>query len=90
MNAHRVSGPAEFLALLPHLAGMPVTDSVVLVPFTGTRSSGAMRIDRARFLTDPAAAAVTALGLVCNLKDVDGLGVRDPHPISSSRLWPCN
>lgn len=82
MNAHRVNGPAEFLALLPHLAGMPVTDSVVLVPFTGARSSGAMRVDRAGFSTDPTAAAVRAIGLVCNLENVDGLVIvlTTPNP----------
>lgn len=82
MNTHRVAGPAEFLALLPHLTGMPIADSVVVVPFTGTRASSAMRVDRDRFRFDPAAAAVTTVGLVCNLEHVDGLAlvVSTPNP----------
>ena len=73
MSVHRASGPGEFLALLPHLAGMPVGDSVVLVPFTGNRATGAMRFDRAGFLGDSARAAVTAVGLICNVDTADGL-----------------
>lgn len=41
----RAGDNAEFLALVPHLAGCHPRDSVVLVPFADKRTLGAMRID---------------------------------------------
>lgn len=66
-----------FLSLLPHLAGCTPRQSLVLVPFQDTRTSGVMRFD----LPGPAAAgeidriAATVVGLVCRVADVDGLMV---------------
>ncbi|MCS3442425.1 DUF4192 domain-containing protein [Microbacterium phyllosphaerae] len=41
----RASGSAEFLSIVPSLAGFTPTDSLVLLPFHGTRTCGAMRLD---------------------------------------------
>jgi len=41
----RAAGAADFLSMVPHLVGCHPRDSVVLVPFGGSRSQGGMRID---------------------------------------------
>ncbi|NQX11421.1 DUF4192 domain-containing protein [Microbacteriaceae bacterium VKM Ac-2855] len=42
---HRASTPADFLSTVPHLIGFLPERSVVLVPFVGKRSCGALRFD---------------------------------------------
>jgi hypothetical protein len=64
------AGAAEFLATVPHLAGYVPRDSLVLVPFAGRRTLGAMRIDLpaadvdAAQLPDLAAACIAAFARV--------------------------
>jgi hypothetical protein len=60
----RAGDSAEFLSLVPHLAGFRPRDSLVLVPFSGTRTSGAMRMDLPAGNTDPAVLPELAESLV--------------------------
>ena len=39
------AGAAEFLGLIPSIAGFTPQHSLVLLPFHGTRTHGAMRVD---------------------------------------------
>ncbi|MGC5224869.1 DUF4192 family protein [Micromonospora sp. DT81.3] len=66
---------ADFLALVPHLAGYTPTNSIALIPFRGSRTIGVMRFD-----LPPADAgdeldriAATFIGMVCKLADADGV-----------------
>lgn len=66
---------ADFLALVPHLAGYTPTNSIALIPFRGSRTIGVMRFD-----LPPADAgdeldriAATLIGMVCKLADADGV-----------------
>ncbi|MBA8817699.1 hypothetical protein FHX48_002804 [Microbacterium halimionae] len=64
---------AEFLPLVPRMLAFTPTRSIVFVPFAGTRSCGAMRID----LPSPAleneidSVAATYLGMVCRIPEAD-------------------
>lgn len=66
--------PARFLSLLPHLAGCTPRQSLVLVPFRGTRSIGVLRLDLPRDV-DLAEYAATAIGMVCRVRDADALAI---------------
>lgn len=68
------SQTSDFVALVPRLLGFQPQDSVVVVPFVGTRSVGAMRVD----LPDAAHAiecAHSIAGLMCKLADLTGAAV---------------
>lgn len=68
------AGVSQFLSLVPRMLGFHPKHSVVVIPFDGSRSLGAMRLD----LPDAAPAdhlAGSAIGLVCKLPGVDGLAV---------------
>ncbi|WJL97080.1 DUF4192 family protein [Microbacterium sp. ET2] len=65
---------AEFLSFVPRMLGYVPTDSVVLIPFQGTRTLGAMRIDLPA-VADTDAAAATYVGLVCRIEAADALAV---------------
>lgn len=73
----KAADAAQFLSLLPHLLGYVPTRSIVLVPFHGSRSLGAMRFD----LPDPHDAdahdrfAATAIGMACRVEDADAVAV---------------
>lgn len=45
MNTIKAHGITEFLALIPQLLGYTPTDSIVVIPFAGIRSVGALRLD---------------------------------------------
>lgn len=66
---------AELLGIVPALAGFTPRQSVVLLPFHGTRTHGAMRMD----LPDPSASpeeyAQTALRALLQVSDVDAVAV---------------
>ncbi len=65
---------AQFLSLVPRMLGYVPSNSVVLVPFEGTRTRGAMRIDLPA-VADLDAAAATHVGLVCRIEAADALAV---------------
>ena len=69
----KAASAAQFLALVPRMLGYRPTQSLVLIPFAGSRSLGAMRVD---LPADPAsvdAAAATVLGMVCRLPEADAV-----------------
>ncbi|WOQ69881.1 DUF4192 family protein [Microbacterium limosum] len=73
----KAADAADFLALVPALAGYRPVDSVALVLFRGTRTAGVIRLDLAAF-RDPLSvdsAAATAVGLACKVDSVDGVAV---------------
>lgn len=69
----RAAGSAEFLSIVPALAGFTPRQSVVLLPFRGSRTSGAMRLD----LPDPDrpldSYADAAIGLVARVGGTDAV-----------------
>ncbi|MCP2635371.1 DUF4192 domain-containing protein [Microbacterium sp. HD4P20] len=70
----KAADAAQFLSFVPRLLGYHPTRSLVVIPFHGSRSLGAMRVD----LPDTATAAVdsiasTVIGMVCRLPHADGL-----------------
>lgn len=70
----RVSSPASFLALVPHLLECTPRRSLVLVPFANGRSLGAMRVDLPP--DDPAtleSVASTVIGMACKVTDTDAV-----------------
>lgn len=71
----RAADAAQFLTLVPRLAGFTPTRSVVLVPFRGSRTAGVMRADLPGAGADIDAAAATLVGLVCKVSDVDGVAL---------------
>lgn len=69
----RARGAADFLALVPHLAGYQPRDSLVLVPFRGTSSIGLLRMDLPN--ANASSFAATALGFLVRMPDADGLAI---------------
>ncbi|QIG38769.1 DUF4192 family protein [Microbacterium sp. 4R-513] len=69
----RAAGAAQFLALVPRMLGYRPTRSLVLIPFAGSRSLGAMRLDLPDHDADVDALAATFVGMVCRLPDADAL-----------------
>lgn len=86
----RAAGAAEFLSLIPRMLGYVPSRSLVIIPFAGSRSLGAMRFD---LPGDEAVDgfAATVVGMVCRLPDAEAVaaivytdalfdGERMPHP----------
>ncbi|MDY0985173.1 DUF4192 family protein [Microbacterium sp. CFBP9023] len=71
----RASGSAEFLSIVPSLAGFTPTESLVLLPFRGTRTYGAMRLDLPRSHDDLADYADAAVGLVSRVERTDAVAL---------------
>ena len=71
----RASGSAEFLSIVPSLAGFTPTESIVLLPFQGARTYGAMRLDLP--CDDDAIEdyADSAVGLVARVDRTDALAL---------------
>lgn len=65
---------SDFLAAIPALLGYQPSESVVVVPFQGTRTVGAMRLDLPTAEVVEQLASVTA-GLVCKIERVTGIAV---------------
>ncbi len=85
----KAADAAGFLSLVPRMLGYAPSRSVVLIPFGGGRSLGALRFDLPDDGVD--AFAATAIGMVCRLPDADAVaavaytdarfdGERMPHP----------
>ncbi|WP_322410791.1 DUF4192 family protein [Microbacterium invictum] len=70
----RAATAAEFLSFVPRMLGYLPTDSVVLIPFEGKRTLGAMRVDLPT-VADLDAAAATFVGLVCRIEAADAVAV---------------
>lgn len=71
----RASDSAQFLSIVPSLAGFTPRESLVLLPFTGSRTAGAMRLD----LPDDAASieeyADAAIGLISRVHHTDAVAL---------------
>ena len=73
----KAANAAQFLSLIPKMLGYRPTRSVVLIPFAGARSIGAMRFD----LPDEAESeevdriAATLIGMVCRLPEADAVAM---------------
>lgn len=71
----RAAGAADFLALVPRLLGFLPECSLVLVPFAGNRTLGALRLDLPD-LADTAELdrfASTFIGMVCKVANADAV-----------------
>ncbi|WP_424449263.1 DUF4192 family protein [Microbacterium arborescens] len=85
----RAADAAHFLSLVPHLLGFNPTRSLVVVPFAGTRSLGAMRVDLPTgALADLDSAAATVVGMVCRIPDADALTAIVYSPESAAEGLP--
>lgn len=73
----KAANAAEFLTLIPRLLGFHATRSLVLVPFSGKRTLGAMRVDLPDSSpgTDVDCAASTLIGMVCKVAAADAVAV---------------
>jgi hypothetical protein len=73
----KAADAADFLALVPALAGYHPRRSLALVLFRKKRTAGVMRLDLPADtdLVDRDAYASTAIGLACKVPDVDGVAV---------------
>ena len=71
----RASGSAEFLSIVPSLAGFTPTESLVLLPFRGSRTCGAMRLDLPRDERHLEEYADAAIGLVSRVDATDAVAV---------------
>lgn len=69
----KASTAADFLALVPRLAGFSPTRSLVLVPFSGNRTLGLMRLDLPDGDEDLERLASTFIGLVCKVATADAV-----------------
>ncbi|WP_091035728.1 DUF4192 family protein [Microbacterium oxydans] len=100
----RATDSAAFLGIVPALAGFTPRRSVVLLPFHGTRTDGAMRLDLPSDGTDLETYADAAVGLVARVQGTDAIAVvvytdecshatRDglvlPHAVAVDELLGC-
>lgn len=100
----RATDSAAFLGIVPTLAGFTPRRSIVLLPFRGTRTDGAMRLDLPSDGTDLALYADAAVGLVARVQGTDAVAVvvytdepshatRDglvlPHAVAVDELLGC-
>ncbi|WP_106816438.1 DUF4192 family protein [Microbacterium timonense] len=70
----KAADAAQFLSFLPRMLGYRPFRSLVVVPFHGPRSLGAMRFDLPTTGDDPVdAIAATVIGTVCRLPDADAV-----------------
>jgi hypothetical protein len=71
----KAANAAQFLSLVPRMLGYRPTRSVVLIPFAGSHSIGAMRFDlpAADEASEIDRVAATLIGMVCRLPEADGV-----------------
>ncbi|TDN90775.1 DUF4192 family protein [Microbacterium sp. BK668] len=69
----KAASAAQFLSLVPRMLGFRPTRSLVVIPFAGSRSLGAMRLDLPDDEADLDAVAATVIGMVCRLPDAEAL-----------------
>lgn len=71
----RASDSADFLGIVPALAGFTPRRSIVILPFHGSRTHGAMRLDLPSGDTDLEAFAGAAIGLIERVAGTDAVAV---------------
>lgn len=70
----KAAGAAEFLSLVPRMLGFLPSRSLVMIPFAGSRSLGAMRFDLPDGESDAIdRVAATVIGTVCRLPEADAV-----------------
>lgn len=69
----RAADSAEFLSIVPTLAGFTPRQSLVMLPFQGKRTHGAMRIDLPDHRVDAAGYAEAAIALVSLVSGTDAV-----------------
>lgn len=69
----QATDPAEFLGLVPALAGFTPRQSLVMLPFRDTRTHGAMRVDLPGPDVDPDMFADVALHALLQVRGVDAV-----------------
>jgi hypothetical protein len=68
----KAANAAQFLSLIPRMLGYVPSRSLVIIPFDGARSLGAMRFDLPEVEPDEIdRIASTVIGMVCRLPDAD-------------------
>lgn len=100
----RATDSAAFLGIVPTLAGFTPRRSIVLLPFHGTRTDGAMRLDLPPDGADIEAYADAAVSLLARVRGTDAVAVvvytdeepeatRDglvlPHAVAVDELLGC-
>lgn len=71
----RASDSAQFLSIVPALAGFTPRESIALLPFHGTRSDGAMRLDLPDAAVPVLHYAAAAVELVVRVPGTDAVAV---------------
>jgi len=71
----KTPGPASFLALVPHLIGMEPVDSLVVIPFSGKRTAGGLRVDLPARSSDLRPLTTYVASILGRLRAVDGVVV---------------
>lgn len=71
----RATDSAEFLGLVPSLAGFTPRQSIVLLPFHRSRAHGAMRIDLPQDGVELEGYVDTAIGLISQVRGTDAVAV---------------
>lgn len=89
----RATDSAEFLSLVPQIAGFTPRQSLVLLPFHGKRTHGAMRVDLPPADVDPVQFANSMCALVAQLGGVDAVAIvvytdGAPQPTHDGLLLP--
>lgn len=71
----KAANAAQFLSLIPRMLGYHPSESLVLIPFAGSRSIGAMRFDlpRSDESDEIDRIAATLIGMVCRLPEADAV-----------------
>ncbi|WP_407358616.1 DUF4192 domain-containing protein [Microbacterium sp. LTA6] len=69
------SGSADFLGLVPALAGFTPRESIVLLPFRGKRAYGAMRVDLPSDDVDLDEYVETAIALISRVTGTDAVAI---------------
>lgn len=71
----KAADAAQFLSLVPQMVGYRPSRSLVVVPFAGSRSLGALRFDLpvTDDADDLARIAATVMGMLCRIPDADAL-----------------
>jgi len=69
----KAADAAQFLSFVPRMLGFRPVRSLVVIPFRGTRSLGAMRFDLPPDDESVERIASTVVGMVCRLPDADAI-----------------
>ncbi|WP_067202310.1 DUF4192 family protein [Microbacterium sp. XT11] len=82
----RAADSADFLRIVPSLAGFTPRRSILLLPFRGSRTHGALRLDLPADHVDPEGYADAAIDLVTRVDGTDAVAVVayvDDEPLST-------